>query len=90
VRLSDVASVEDSVQDLRNAGISNGQPAIVIILYRQPGANIIETADRVKAVLPQLQASLPGAMDLNMVLERTSTIRASLYEIEITLLSSIG
>ncbi len=90
VRLSDVASVEDSVQDLRNAGISNGQPAIVIILYRQPGANIIETADRVKAVLPQLQASLPGAMDLNMVLERTSTIRASLYEIERTLLISIG
>jgi multidrug efflux pump len=90
VRLSDVASVEDSVQDLRNAGISNGRPAIVIILYRQPGANIIETADRVKAVLPQLQASLPGAMDLNMVLERTSTIRASLYEIERTLLISIG
>ncbi len=90
VRLSDVAEVVDSVQDLRNTGISNGKPAVLVILYRQPGANIIETADRVRAVLPQLQASIPQAIDLNVVMERTSTIRASLQEIERTLLISMG
>jgi len=86
VRLSDVADVVDSVQDLRNAGISNGKPAVLVILYKQPGANIIETADRVRELLPQLQASIPSAIDLNVVLERTSTIRASLREVERTLL----
>ncbi len=86
VHLSDVAQVVDSVQDLRNAGISNGKPAVLVILYRQPGANIIETADRVRELLPQLQASIPSAIDLNVVMERTSTIRASLREVERTLL----
>ncbi len=90
VRLSEVAEVIDSVQDLRNAGISNGKPAVLVIMYRQPGANIIETADRVRAVLPQLQASIPAAIELNVVLERTTTIRASLNEIERTLLISMG
>jgi multidrug efflux pump len=90
VRLSDVAEVIDSVQDVRNAGISNGKPAVLVIMYRQPGANIIETADRVRAVLPQLQASIPAAIELNVVMERTTTIRASLAEIERTLLISMG
>ncbi|MEO8442009.1 MAG: efflux RND transporter permease subunit, partial [Betaproteobacteria bacterium] len=85
VRLSDVGDVVDSVQDLRNAGISNGKQAVLVILYRQPGANIIETADRVRELLPQLKASIPSAIDLNVVMERTTTIRASLREVERTL-----
>ena len=89
VRLSDVAEVVDGVQDLRNAGISNGKSAVIVLLYRQPGANIIEVANRVRDVLPQLQASIPGAIDLNVVMERTTTIRASLAEIERTLLISL-
>ena len=90
VRLADVAEVIDGVQDLRNAGISNGKPAVLVLLYRQPGANIIEVADRVRAVLPQLQASIPAVIELNVVMERTSTIRASLAEIERTLLISLA
>ena len=90
VRLADVGEVVDSVQDLRNAGLSNGKPAVLVIMYRQPGANIIETADRVREVLPQLQASIPQAIDLNVVMERTSTIRASLRDVERTLLIAMG
>jgi len=90
VRLADIGDVVDSVQDLRNAGLSNGKPAVLVIMYRQPGANIIETADRVREVLPQLQASIPQAIDLNVVMERTSTIRASLRDVERTLLISMG
>jgi multidrug efflux pump len=89
VRLSDVASVEDSVQDVRNAGLVNGKPAVMMILNRQPGANIIETVDRVKAILPQLRASIPGAIDLNVVMDRTPTIRGSLREVERTLIISV-
>ena len=59
MRLSDVAEVDDSVENLRNQGLANGKPAVLVILYRQPGANIIDTVDRVKALLPQLQASIP-------------------------------
>jgi multidrug efflux pump len=90
VRLADIGDVVDSVQDLRNAGLSNGKPAVLVILNRQPGANIIETADRVREVLPQLQASIPQAIDLNVVMERTTTIRASLRDVERTLLISMG
>ena len=90
VRLADVGDVVDSVQDVRNTGISNGKPAVLVILYRQPGANIIETADRVREVLPQLQASIPQAIDLKVVMERTSTIRASLRDVERTLMISMG
>jgi multidrug efflux pump len=90
VRLSDVAEVTDSVQDLRNAGISNGLPAVLVMLYRQPGANIVETAGRVRDLLPLLKASLPGAIDLNVVMERTSTIRASLRDVERVLAVSMG
>ncbi|CAM9774137.1 unnamed protein product, partial [Phaeothamnion confervicola] len=90
VRLADIGEVVDSVQDLRNAGVSNGKPAVLVIMYRQPGANIIETADRVREVLPQLQASIPQAIDLKVVMERTGTIRASLRDVERTLLISMG
>ncbi len=86
VRLSDVADVQDSVEDLRNAGLSNGRPAILVIIYRQPAANIIETVDRVRATIPQLQASIPAKMNLSVVLDRTTTIRASLRDVEITLM----
>ncbi len=90
VRLTDVATVIDSVQDVRNAGISNGKPAVLVLMYRQPGANIIETVDRVNEVLPQLRASIPQAIDMKVVMERTSTIRASLRDVERTLMISIG
>jgi multidrug efflux pump len=89
VRLGDVASVEDSQQDVRNAGLVNGKPAVMMILNRQPGANIIETVDRVRAMLPQLRASIPGAIDLNVVMDRTPTIRGSLLEVERTLMMSV-
>ena len=89
VRLSDVARVEDSVQDLRNAGLVNGQPAVMMILNRQPGANIIETVDRVYALLPKLRAAIPGAMELKVTMDRTPTIRASLREVERTLVISV-
>ena len=90
VRLADVANVIDSVQDVRNAGISNGKPAVLVLMYRQPGANIIETVDRINEVLPQLRASIPQAIDLNVVIERTGTIRASLRDVERTLMISMG
>ncbi len=86
VRLTDVADVHDSVEDLRNAGLANGKPAVLVILYRQPAANIIQTVDRVREALPQLQASIPSAINLSVVLDRTTTIRASLHDVEITLL----
>ena len=88
VLLSDVAQVVDSVQDLRNAGSANGKPAVLVILNRQPGANIIETVDRVRDAIPQLQASIPRAIQLEVVLDRTPTIRASLRDVERTLVIS--
>ncbi|POA98176.1 multidrug transporter subunit MdtC [Chromobacterium sinusclupearum] len=90
VRISDVAEVRDSVVDLRNAGMLGKQPAVMLILFRQPGANIIETVDRVKALLPQLQASISPAIKINQVMDRTPTIRASLSEVERSLVISIG
>ncbi|MFL6582529.1 MAG: multidrug efflux RND transporter permease subunit [Burkholderiales bacterium] len=90
VHLSDVADVTDSVQDLRNAGSANGRPAVLVILYRQPGANIIDTVDRVRAILPVLAASIPSAIDVSVVIDRTPTIRASLHEVERTLMISIA
>ncbi|MBA8736393.1 multidrug efflux RND transporter permease subunit [Chromobacterium violaceum] len=90
VRISDVAEVKDSVVDLRNAGMLGKQPAVMLILFRQPGANIIETVDRVKAMLPQLQASIPPSIKINQVMDRTPTIRASLSEVERSLAISIA
>jgi multidrug efflux pump len=89
VRLSDVAEVVDSVQDLRNAGSANGKPSVLAIIYRQPNANIIETVDRVKDMLPVLRASIPSSIDLDLVLDRTPTIRGSLRDTERTLLIAI-
>ncbi|HLH18337.1 MAG TPA: multidrug efflux RND transporter permease subunit [Bryobacteraceae bacterium] len=90
VRLSDVAAVTDGVQDRRNAGLANGQPAVLIILYRQPAANMIETVDRVRAMLPQLKASIPPAIDATVVVDRTPTIRASVSDVQFTLMLSIS
>jgi multidrug efflux pump len=90
VRLSDIAEVTDSVADRRNAGVSNGEDAVLIILSRQPGANIIETVDRVRKELPQLRASISPAINLDVAMDRTTTIRASVDDVEYTLLLSIG
>ena len=89
LRLGDVSTITDSVQDLRNAGLANGKPAVLIIVTGQPNANIIETVDRIKAQLPMLGASIPTAIDLQVILDRTLTIRASLREAERTLLISV-
>ena len=90
VRLGDVAEVVDSVQDLRNAGSFNGKRSVLVIINRQPNANIIDTVDRVTALLPSLRASIPGAIDLAMAMERTATIRASLRDVERTLSISVA
>ncbi len=89
VRLSDVADVQDSVQDLRNLGMSNGQPSVLVILYRQPNANIIETIDNVIAELPHLEAAMPADMNVNVAIDRSTTIRASLHDTELTLVMAI-
>lgn len=90
IRLADIAQVADSVQDIRNAGLVNGKPAVMLILNRQPGANIIETVDQVKQLLPLLRASIPAAITLSVASDRTPTIRASLRGVEHTLLISIA
>jgi multidrug efflux pump len=89
VRLSDVAEVQDSVQDVRNLGLANGEPSVLVILFRQPNANIIETIDNVKAELPHLQAIMPGGMDITLAIDRSGTIRASLHDTELTLLAAV-
>ncbi|HEX4048544.1 MAG TPA: efflux RND transporter permease subunit, partial [Elusimicrobiota bacterium] len=89
IRLDSLGTVTDSVQDLRNAGVSNGKPSVLLIVFRQPGANIIDTVDGVYAVLPQLRASIPPAMKLDVVVDRTTTIRAAIKDVEETLLMSI-
>src|SRR6202140_4595319 len=89
VRLGDVAEVEDSVSDRRNIGLANGKPGVLIIVFRQPGANIIETVDRGRASMPFLQSSISPAIDLTIALDRTVTVRASVKDIETTLLISV-
>ena len=89
VRLTDVADVKDSVQDVRNLGMSNGQPAILVILYRQPNANIIETIDNVKAELPHLEAAMPADTNVTVAIDRSTTIRASLHDTELTLVVAV-
>ena len=89
VRLGDVADVQDSVEDTRNVGLANGKPAVLIIVFRQPGANIISTVDHVYSVLPLLKASIPPSINLDVVMDRTTTIRASVSDIEFTLMISI-
>jgi multidrug efflux pump len=89
VRLSDIGDVSDSLEDIHNAGFINGGPGIVLVIFRQPGANMIETVDRVKAMLPQLQASISPSIHLSVIIDRTTTIRASIREVEITLVISV-
>ncbi|HXM99599.1 MAG TPA: multidrug efflux RND transporter permease subunit [Candidatus Dormibacteraeota bacterium] len=90
LRLRDVAEVIDSVADTRNLGLSGGQRAVIIAIFRQPGANMIETADRVTATLPWLRASISPSLHLGVIIDRTTTIRASVHDVEITLLISIA
>jgi multidrug efflux pump len=90
VRLSDVGDVEDSVEDLRSAGYANGKPSVLVVIFRQPGANIIGTVDRIRAVLPQLQAAIPAAIHMKVAMDQTETIRASVHDVERTLIISVG
>ncbi len=86
VRLSDVAHVYDGPEDARNVGIFNGKKAVMVLIFRQPGANIIQTVDAVKAQLPALQAAIPADIHVNIANDRTKTIRASLHDVEVSLL----
>jgi len=89
VVLSDIATVTDAVEDLRTGGLLDGKPAVQLVVFRQPGANMIETADRVRKVLPVIQAQIPPAMKLHVAMDRTTTIRASVRDIQITMSISI-
>jgi multidrug efflux pump subunit AcrB len=90
LRLGDVANVTDSVEDVRTGGLANGKPAVLIIVFRQPGANIIGAVDRITALLPALQASIPPTVRLSVLQDRTTTIRASVRDVEITMCISIA
>jgi multidrug efflux pump len=90
IRLSDIADVEDSVENIRAGGFVNGKPGVVVILFRQPGANIIDTVDRVRAALPSLKASIPEAIDMRVVMDRTTTIRASVKDVQRSLTISVA
>jgi multidrug efflux pump len=88
IRLSDVVENVDSTQNIRTAGSLNGKPAIMLIISRQPGANIIQTVERIRAQLPSVEASMPKGIDTTIVLDRTTTIRASVADVESTLVIS--
>ena len=90
VRVGDVATVTDSVEDIRTGGLANGKPAVLLIVYREPGANIIDTVDRIMDILPLLRASIPPTVKLSVVLNATTTIRASVRDVEFTLLISLA
>jgi multidrug efflux pump len=90
VRISDLGEVTDSVEDLRNTGLKNGKPSVLLILKKQPAANVIETVDQVLALVPELKASLPNSVDLSVVVDRSLTIRASVREVEHSLFIAIG
>ena len=89
IKLSDIANVQDSVENIRAAGFVNGKPSVLLIISRQPGANIIETVDRVRQALPSLKASIPSAIEMTVVMDRTTTIRASVRDVEITLVIAV-
>ncbi len=89
VRVQDIGTAVDSVEDIRNAGYANNKPSVLVIIFRQPGANIIDTVDGVRAVLPQLKASIPAAIDMRVAMDQTVTIRASVHDTERTLLTSV-
>jgi hydrophobe/amphiphile efflux-1 (HAE1) family protein len=90
VRVSDIAQVDDSVEDIRGMGIANGKSSVLVAIFRQPAANIIDTADQVLSLQPQFSAEIPADMHLSVVMDRTSTIRASVRDTEFTLLLSIS
>jgi multidrug efflux pump len=90
VRLQDIATVTDSVEDVRNLGLSFGEPAVILAVFRQPDANMIETVDRINAILPELRASISPSLHLRVAMDRTTTIRASIHDVEITLLISVS
>ncbi len=90
VRIADLGEVEDSVEDLRNTGLKNGKPSVLLILRKQPIANVMQTVDQVKALLPELRASIPNAIDLSVAVDRSLTIRASIDEVQHSLLLSIA
>ncbi|MEY2659450.1 MAG: hypothetical protein RLZZ123_622 [Pseudomonadota bacterium] len=90
VRLSDVAEVIDSVQDIRNYGATNGQPAITLMLQKQPGANVLQVVERVRTLLPSLQASIPASVELRVVSDRTPNLQASIFEIQKSLAFSVA
>src|SRR5579862_3335590 len=90
VRVSDVADVLDSVEDVRNAGYANGLPSVLVAIFRQPSANIIDTVDRIRDELPRLQASIPQSINLMVTMDQTVTIRASVHDVERSLLVSVA
>jgi multidrug efflux pump len=89
VRLSDIADVADGPEDVRTLGLFNGQPAVIVLVTREPGANIIETVDGVRALLPQLRSQLPGDIEVQVASDSTRSIRSSLHEVELTLMISV-
>jgi hydrophobe/amphiphile efflux-1 (HAE1) family protein len=89
VRLSDIGQVIDSVSDIHTAGLANGKPSVLVIIFKVPGANVIDTVDRVYAAMPALKASISPLIDFHVVLDRTITIRASVFDVEISLLISV-
>jgi len=90
VHMSDIGNVVDSVTDVRNSGVTNGKPGIILVIFRQPGANMIETVDRVRALIPVLQASINPSMRIGVIIDRTTTIRSSIHDVEITLMISVA
>src|SRR6201984_2006148 len=90
VRLSDIGEVSDSVEDVRNLGLSSGEPSVILAVFRQPGANMIETVDRILAIMPELRASISPSLHLRVAIDRTTTIRASIHDVERTLMISIS
>ncbi len=89
VRISDIGEAQDSVESIRNSGYANGKPSVLVIISRQPGANIIDTVDRIRAILPQITASIPRSIDVAVAMDQTVTIRASVSDTQKTLLISI-
>ena len=89
VRISDIGQAQDSVEDVRNSGYANGKPSVLVIIFREPGANIIDTVDRIRAVLPQITASLPQSIDVKVAMDQTVTIRASVSDTQKTLMISV-
>jgi multidrug efflux pump len=89
VRVSDIGEAVDSVEDLRNSGYANGKPSVLVIIFRQPGANIIDTVDNIRAVLPRIQSSIPRSIDVKVAMDQTVTIRASVDDTEMTLIISV-